>query len=173
MWFELMTRVAQGKDVSAVNASSLNSHADTYFATAPIYGRVETSDFTTTSTTLVDITGLSVPLAANTVYELDSNLSLRSSSAAGIKVGVNFSAAGATIEATCLHGASNAAYDRINAFNTASAVFMTSITDGGDRIKGIITTGANAGNLTIQLLKVTSGTATSYIGSFMRVNKIA
>lgn len=62
---------------------------------------------------------------------------------------------------------------RISALNTAASPFMTVNGDGGILIKGIITTGANAGNMTIKHLKVTSGTSTVRINSFLKVAQIA
>lgn len=65
----------------------------------PSYFRVTGSNVTTTGQSLVDITGLSAALLANSVYEFEASLSVASSSTAGNGYGVNFSAAGATVEA--------------------------------------------------------------------------
>jgi len=43
---------------------------------------------------------------------------------------------------------------------------------GGVIIKGIFTTGLNAGNFTIKHAKVTSGTSTVFINSFLKVTRI-
>jgi hypothetical protein len=40
-------------------------------------------------------------------------------------------------------------------------------------VKGIVRVGANAGNLTIQHLKVTSGTSTIRVDSFLKATRIA
>jgi hypothetical protein len=143
-------------------------------AALPNFARVTGSNATTTGTTLTNITGLSVALAANTVYEFYASLSVASSSTAGTKYGVNFSTAGATVEATYI-GASSATSTvagRISALNTATGVLMAVAADGAIHISGVITTGANAGNLTIQHLKVTSGTSTVYINSYLKAVKI-
>lgn len=57
-----------------------------------VYARVTDADVTTTGQSLVDVTGLSVALSANTVYEFFACLSVASSSSAGNKYGINFSA---------------------------------------------------------------------------------
>lgn len=43
---------------------------------------------------------------------------------------------------------------------------------GGIIIKGRVTTAGNAGNLTVQHTKITSGTSTIFIGSFLKVTRI-
>ena len=138
---------------------------------------VSGGNFTTSSTTLVDITGLSVALVANSVYEIDIKMTVESSTNAGLNTGVNFSAAGATIEAGEV-GARDAEVGkvvRLNNFNTthaSSAWVRVSTTPQTHEIKGIVRTGANAGNLTAQILKVSSGIATVYIDSYIRVRKV-
>jgi hypothetical protein len=130
---------------------------------------------TTTGQVLVDITGLTRSLLANSVYEFEVVLSVASSSTAGNGYGIQFSAAGATIEAQ-ISGTLAAATQQtkqFNALNTAQSPFVTVAGNGGIVIKGIITTGANAGNLTVQHLKVTSGTSTIFINSFIKTFKVA
>ena len=62
---------------------------------------------------------------------------------------------------------------RISALNTATALYLaTSAQTGGVVIKGRVTTGANAGNFTISHLKLTSGTSTVLVGSFLKVTRI-
>lgn len=143
----------------------------------PSFARVTGSNVTTTGQSLVDITGLSVALAANSVYEFEAVLSVGTSAVTtGTRYGVQFSAAGASVECT-LHGtrvANTTTSERINALNTATATAYLAATSiqGAVLIRGILTTGSNAGNLTIQHLKVTSGTSTVYINSFLKVMKI-
>jgi len=155
----------------------LKSKFDLVYTPIALRGYVSGGNFTTTSLTLVDITGLSVALAANSIYEFDIKLTYESSSNAGLNTGVNFSAAGATIEAGEV-GARDAEVGkvvRLNAFNTphATAAWLRiSTTPQTHEIKGIVRTGANAGNLTAQILKVSSGTATVYIDSYIRAQKV-
>lgn len=98
-----------------------------------------------------------------------------SSSTAGNSYGVQYSVAGGAVEAQCLGtlAAATMKDERIAALNTATSAFVVLNGAGGIVIKGRITTGANAGNLTIQHLKVTSGTSTVRIGSFLKVEKVA
>jgi hypothetical protein len=114
-------------------------------------------------------------LLENSVYEYEACLTVQSSSTAGNGYGVNFSAAGAAVEAQ-IDGTLAAATQmtkRINALNTSAQAFVTVAATGGVRIKGIITVGANPGNLTVSHLKVTSGTSTVFINSFLTARKIS
>ena len=142
----------------------------------PVYARVTGSNAATTGQALVDITGLTAPLIANAVYEFEAVLSVSTSAVTtGTAYGVNYSAAGASIESQ-ITGASTATASktlRISAFNSATALYLaTSGQTGGVIIKGTVTTGANAGNLTIQHLKLTSGTSTVFINSSLKVTRI-
>lgn len=140
----------------------------------PIFARVTGSNATTTGQALVDITGLSVPLFINAVYEFEANLSVQSSSTAGNQYGVNYSVAGGTVEAQISGtlAAATSRSDRISALNTAAAAYITSGATGGIRIQGIISTGANSGNFTISHLKTTSGTSTVFINSYLKLTRI-
>ena len=93
----------------------------------------------------------------------------------GTKYGVNFSTSGATVSAV-ITGSSTATAsktERINALNTATGTYLTtSGQTGGVIIKGVINTGANEGNLSIQHLKVTSGTSTVFVDSFLKVIQV-
>ncbi len=139
--------------------------------------RVSGSNATTTGQNLVDITGLSVALEASATYEIEAILSVGTSAVTtGTKYGINYSVAGASIEATLVGSSTSSAMksERITAFNTSGGAYLTTSGQTGSIwIKGIVTTGANAGNLTVQHLKVTSGTSTVYINSYLKVKKIA
>jgi hypothetical protein len=139
------------------------------------FARVAGTDFTTASLTLVDITGLTFATAASGVYAFRAMLSANGADANGLKVGVQHSGSGAAVEAVASGSllATSAQAARISALNTLTVAFATSATDGGIVVEGILTVGANAGNLTIQLAKVTSGTATVRINSFLDVKRIA
>lgn len=143
----------------------------------PLFARVSGSNATTTGQALTNITGLTLALLANATYEFEAILSANvSADTTGLEVGVQFSAAGAAVEAIYWGSSTNAAdrSGRISALNTATAALLTtSAQDGVVVIRGILTNGANAGNLTIQHLKVTSGTSTIRINSFLRAKRIA
>lgn len=164
-----------GKPVSTAQQTALNLKAN--LSSLPVYARVTGSNATTTGQVLVDIAGLSVALTTTAVYEFEAIMSCSTSAVTtGIQYGVQFSAAGATIESHITGASSTTAAkaERILALNTATTAFLaTSNQHGGIRIRGIITTGANAGNLTIRHLKVTSGTSTVFINSFLKVTRIS
>jgi hypothetical protein len=138
---------------------------------------VSGSNATNATTTLADITGLSVALAINSVYEFEAHLVLGTSADTdGTGYAVQYSAAGATVEAGFIgsaNGVAGAKTLRINAFNTSTvACLVTNAQTGVATIKGIVRTGANAGDLTIQHKKFVAGTSTVYIDSFLKVTKI-
>jgi len=130
---------------------------------------------TATGQSLVDITGLSNALEVNATYQFEAGLSTASSEAVnGNEYGVNYSVAGGGVAAQILGtlGTTTAQAARINALNAASPAFMTTMSDGGIVITGIVTTGTLAGNLTIQHLKVTAGTSTVYGNSYLKTVRI-
>lgn len=158
----------------AVHIAQTNEHAQALDRLDAGFAQVTGSDATTTGQALVDAAGLTFATQANKQYRFRAVLSTAASSVAGIEVGVQHSGAGATVEAvavgTTAAGAAQAV--RVNALNTATAAFNTNGGDGGVVVEGILTVGANAGNLTIQFLKVTSGTATIRKGSFLEVRAL-
>jgi len=137
--------------------------------------KVSGSDVTTTGQTLVDVTGLTAALVANSTYEFEAVLYCKTSAdTTGTQYGVNFDAAGAScvttlfgqVTGTGTNGAAN------NVFNTANGTFLTTSGQVGFiTVKGFVITGANAGNMTIQHKKVTSGTSTVKTGSLLKVRK--
>ena len=140
--------------------------------------QVAGSDFTTTGQTLVDITGLLCGLLANSKYEFEAMLFVGTSAVTtGCKYGVQFSASGAAAYAvyTGSLASTTGAITSTNALNTAcaTAFLTTSGMLGMVIVKGFIVTGANAGNVTMQTMKVTSGTSTVKIGSMLKVRKVA
>jgi hypothetical protein len=94
----------------------------------------------------------------------------------GTKYGVQFSAAGASC-AVIVSGAATSttgAITSLNALATGSATaFLTTASQTGMvAIKGTVVVGANAGNITVQHLKVTSGTSTIKVGSVLRARRL-
>lgn len=166
-----------GQPTDNVNLSTaLAGKANVTTIGIPVYSRVTGSNVITTGQALVDITGLLNALVANATYEFEAVLSVSTSAVTtGTAYGVNFSAAGATIEAHITGSSTSTASKtlRINALNTATLLFLaTSAQTGGIVIKGIVTTGANAGNFTIKHLKLTSGTSTVFINSYLKTVRI-
>jgi hypothetical protein len=133
--------------------------------------RVTGSDFTTTSTTLTDITGLvSVALTTATLYEFEATLYVNSSTTAGITIGIQQSGTGSGQIGVFTGTATNAAATGLaigsNALNTASAACVLVAGDGTITIKGFIKTGsAGTPSISIKVAKVATGTAKVYIGS--------
>lgn len=138
--------------------------------------QVATSDFTTTSASLVDITGLTYAGAINSLYEIECALKVQSSDTNGMRFSVAFSAAGATGSIT-YYGASTSTtfLGQANVLSTAQATAYatTATTDDIMFIKAVVSIGASTGNITIQVLKVSAGTATVYVGSVMKIKKLA
>lgn len=165
--------------VPHVNADWNAVSGDAQILNKPItYGRVTGSNVTTTNTTLTDITGMLVALAANTVYEFEAIISaLNDNDTNGVAYGLHFSAAGASVEgqATGTYIATDLTRtERVSALDTTTGGWVGIANGtGGIIIKGIVTTSANAGDFSVQHRKVTSGTSTVYINSFLKVWKIA
>lgn len=137
--------------------------------------RVYGGNFVTSSTSAVDVPGLIWAASANSLYEVDVFLAGRSSSSAGSKADINFSAAGATgtwIEFEDL--STLATFINVNVIGTMSAggIWTATTADQGLIINAMVKTGVNAGNITVQALKITSGTLTIYSGSVMKVKKV-
>lgn len=134
------------------------------------------SAFTTSSTSLTNITGLSVPLTTGTwVFEINISGSA-ATGANGAQFGVQYSGSTTSINAEQI-GQTNtttwAATARITAFNTASTTVMTtSAAQCHVRIFGQVVV-SGAGNLTAQGLKVTSQTLTVDASSWMWAFKVA
>lgn len=145
------------------------------------FGAWVASDATTTSTSAVDVTGLSVALPSYGRYHFEAHLKVGSSSAAGTDYAIAVPA-GATFTAYVFGTNSSAGaffQEQVTASGTLTtahfniAALTTAAQGAFVHIYGIITMGGTAGNLKVQHAKVTSGTSTVYAGSFMRVSEQA
>lgn len=143
----------------------------------PVRAFVTSSDATTTGQSLADVTGLSIALATNHTYEFEALLNVSSSDSNGNQYGIQYTGTAATLEAGIIGplAANSMQSKRISALNSATATFVTfSGSVGTALIKGtIITSGASGGNLTIQHLKVTSGTSTIKVNSYLKVTLVS
>ena len=129
--------------------------------------KVSGSNFTSTSTSLTNITGLSHAAAINTLYEVDCVLKVQSTDTNMMKFALACSAAGSTGYFSIVADIASMAG---NILGSAGAnVVSVATSDRMIYIKGIVTTVGSTGNITVQVLKNTSGTATVYIGSRMTV----
>lgn len=137
--------------------------------------RVGPSDATTTSTTAADVTGLSFAIGANEIWSFEFNLRTGSSSAAGIKLGLNVPAS-ATFLATAIHSQAGGTFtsELFTADDTLGATIMTANAQTGvTRISGTIANSTNAGTVQLRFAKVTSGTATVAANSYVVAWRIA
>ncbi len=161
----------------------LTSDGTNWASSAPAGGgatvKVSGSDFTTTSLSLVAVTGMtSATLSINSLYEVDIMLRVQSTSTAGLKVGLLTTTGSAKLASWLLSGdtggTGTSAFSTAN-FGTAfaSSLAVTANTDDFVWVKGIIMTDASATTIQTAVLKVTSGTATVYIGSRMTLTKLS
>lgn len=140
---------------------------------------VQTSDATTTGQTLVDATGLvTTTLLNSTLYEIEVVLGVSTSSgtagtAYGIHGGGTGSAATMNVIFNATNGATTGVTGTINTIDTATAAVLTAASISGTvRISGFVTTmSTGTATISIQHLKVTSGTSTVKKGSILRWRK--
>jgi len=175
-YLQAMIEVIKGKfDNVEANKMPLNNIPEGTIG-IPFYRRVSGSNATTTGQALTDVTGLSASLLANSTYEFEANMTVSTSAVTtGTQYAVNYSAAGSTIEATLWGSSTTTAMNGERVFNnnTASTTYLTTSGQSGViRITGAIIVGANAGAFSIRHLKVTSGTSTVFINSFLKLTKI-
>lgn len=122
------------------------------------------SNFTTTSTSLVDVTGLITPTLANsTTYEIEVEGSAQSSSAAGLKFGIHGGGSGSAATCFCV-GQSAAVVFSLPAIDTANNnALLTGTTQQVIRVRGFVTTrSTGTATISFQVQKQTSGTATVF-----------
>lgn len=165
---------------SLTSVGALTSGSVAAITGGSIVANVSGSNFTTTNTTATDITGMSWAIGANETWEFTADLKVGSSSAAGIKIAVNTPASPTSLSAY-VYGqvASNTAFAEeeitgdatltTTAFNTGG--LTTAAVGAFIHIRGIVVNGSNAGNVFIDIGKVTSGTATVYTLSHLKATK--
>lgn len=128
----------------------------------------------TSNTTLSDITGMSVTVAAAGVYSFEAILFTTSNVAGGVKAAIAGTATATAIayEALVFNAAALAAQTRAAAL-AAAVGGVTAVTVALIRISGLITVNA-AGTLTVQFAQNASNGAASsvLVGSHFRVNQI-
>lgn len=132
-------------------------------------------DFTTNSTSLVDITGFTFAALANSKYEVEAMLLGQSSTTSGVQFAVSYSAAGATGSYLAFSPSSSAGSSGgVNQIGTATgvSVWTAAVTDLHTYIKAIIRVGANTGNISVQVKVIGPTTATIHTGSVMKVRQL-
>lgn len=130
--------------------------------------RVSSSDFTTSSLSAVDVTGLTFATQANTQYEFELVVIGQSSSAAGIKFQFAHSGAGASLIGIA-QNTGPVDSQKIVLATLSTAEWTTAGSDAIITAKGFLIVGANAGTFSFQVQKITSGSLTVYKGSNLKV----
>lgn len=137
--------------------------------------KVASSDFTRTAQTLADITGLVTgTLSTSTNYRFHAVLYCTTSAVTtGVEFGVNITGGGSPVAIASFFGTTTttaSAGVSIATLNSAEATayLTTSAQNGVVMIDGWFTTGTGSPAFSIQGLKVTSGTLTVKIGSFLQ-----
>lgn len=141
-----------------------------------------TADVTTTGQTLTDVVtaagvGMFSAILAGGIYEIEAVLQVvASADTNGMEVGINCTQTPVSVQAvvTGNTATTTGAVVGIVANATATAAFNTSSAGVGlILIKGIVVGHATvAGNLSVQFLKVTSGTATVKKGSLFKLRRL-
>jgi len=137
------------------------------------------SDFTTTSTTFVDATGLSFPVLANKNYALSLHLLTNKNDANGLQIQITGPASPTKLFyriTSITTGLTASVTDNLTAFSTPSTTGNTFNGDGWICINptpfAFFSNGANAGTVRLQLRAVTGGTAKIYAGSWIQVTQL-
>jgi hypothetical protein len=142
-----------------------------------VYVKVVGSDFSTTSATAVDVTGLAFTPAANTDYEFEALLMIRTATAsvnprAGLAWPTGMTDGVAQImESQAVTGTPLFAFGNVNAALLIAVGALPNTTQSWPvSIKGMIRAGATpSGTVRVQLASETAGTAVKMmIGSFLR-----
>ncbi len=140
--------------------------------------KVTGSDATTTGQTLVDITGLvTATLTGGSWYELEAMLLVGTSSGTdgteyGIHVGGSGGSSACLAILTGTTTAVAASSQTVNAVDTASSALLTaSSIPGVIMIKGFVFTLSTTPTISVQHLKVVSGTSTVKVGSILKYRK--
>lgn len=133
------------------------------------------SDFTTTSTTFVNVTGLSFTANANKNYAFSVSLRTNKSDANGLKLQWTGPASPTLVfmrQSVSTTADTAAATDVLTAFSTPSTTGNTVAANGwSNSILDIFSNGANAGTVQLQVECITGGTAKVLTGSYIQVTE--
>jgi len=134
-----------------------------------------TTDFTTTSTTFVDVTGLSFPVLANKKYAVVMHLIANKNDTNGFQV--QWTGPASPTKFANRQYASGSAFtsttlNEVTAFSAASSTYNVYNGDGYIHCDAIISNGGNAGTVQLQIRAVTGGTAKIYAGSWIQVTQL-
>lgn len=167
---ELTTLISDG-DTNTLAAAQ--NYSDSLMAS---FGRVTGSNFTTTSGSFVDITGLTVPVGANEVWRFDAVLTGQCSTVNGVQFSIN-GPSGATLEVAqtlSSNSFTGTRSGRISALDgTIPTAWAVATTDLPARLTGVMVTSSTAGTLAVRgRASVGGDTLTVYQGSHVLAMKI-
>lgn len=131
---------------------------------------VSGSNFTTNSTTQVDITGLSFSASASTIYEIELSVRVGSSTNAGVQMSMKSTGTSPSVQGFFAGITNNAAvFSGRDVNDTAqSSAIATNSQIAYQKMWFLIDSGTGSPVISARISKNTSGTATVYIGSVMR-----
>lgn len=133
--------------------------------------------FTTASTAFQNVTGLSFPVLANKQYQVMYWLVTNKTDANGMQIQFTGPASPTKIFIRHLGSSGNVtttSLDIITAFSSPPSIFNNYSGDGFafSSAAALLSNGANAGTVQIQLRAVTGGTAKIYAGSWIQVTQL-
>jgi hypothetical protein len=180
--FDGTANITVPSDIAASTSGNVLTSNGTVWTSAANNGgwttvRVSGSDATTTGQTLVDITGLaSGTLTNSTKYEIEAVLDVSTSAVTtGTEYGIGAGGTGgAAVVSVILTGTTTGTSASSEGLSTtagtaSTARLLTSGQSGTIMLKGFVTTrGSGTATISVQHLKVTSGTSTVKIGSVFR-----
>ena len=164
---------------SNITPSSATTFTNKTFDAGTVYQGIKyvASDFSvTSSTTLVDVTGLSVTLTAGGVYQFSTQLLTTSNASGGIKAALVAAASltATTIIAECYVNGGITAQTRISSLGSNIANLASGVSAAEVKANGLIIVNAG-GDLRIQFAQGTSNGTASVVktGSTLSVWRVA
>jgi hypothetical protein len=152
--------------------NAVRSEIESVKTTIPVY--VATTGDSITSTSLVNVNGLSIPLTAGTyIYEV--HMTASSSTTAGARFAVAYTGTTTATAGTQIGQTTNTAWAATSNSNTIGAEGTTTSTTANTQNKILLTgtiTVSNSGTFTVQARKLTSGTLTIQNGGWLKIVKI-
>lgn len=135
-----------------------------------------TSDFNASTSSLINVTGLSVPLAAGRSYQFEAVLFCTDAAAGGVQAAINGSVLTATniiYEGYTLDSNTVKGQTQATALGTAVASTTTTGTTPSVRIQGLITVNV-AGNINVQVAQNTNNATATVVkrGSYLMVQDL-
>lgn len=135
-----------------------------------------TGDLSTGSLTVVNVPVMLFPLdTGNEIVQFEFLLAIGSSNAAGLKVAIDVPA-GTLFRAWAIGSGASRNALIVDPMTQSGVLGVAFNTFNGSQnflnIKGAVKTGTGAGNLQLQVAKVTNGTATLHAGSYFTAQRL-